>query len=314
VPPVLSNEIRRWGLPKDEYVRTDHWSHQLYIREARRMVGEYVATQADCEGRTEIMDGVGFAAYGMDSHNCERIVIEKGGKKMVKNEGNVEIGVSGPYPVSYRSLTPRREECTNLLVPVCVSASHIAYGSIRMEPVFMGLGQSSGLAAAFAGKGAVQDVDVKRIQDIYAHDPYLDGREPDVLLDEDSPYITGREGWETVKSWGAYGKTYLRYSGAAQDNHLKYEIPTHLHGLYDIYAFQYRGGCPETTYMIQVGRRVVPVVFSRKDFVIEGQAAGEWLHLGSFKLRRNRGGTIRVSGDAPDLRADAVLLIKKTAR
>ena len=174
VPKNLQDEIRRWGLPKDEYLRTNHWTHQLYVREARRLVGEYVATQADCQNETEITDGIGFAAYQMDSHNCQRIVIEKDGKMMVKNEGDVERGGGSPYPISYRSLTPKRQECENLLVPVCLSASHIAYGSIRMEPVFMEMGQSSGLAAAMAGKSAVQDVDVSRIQEIYASDPYLE--------------------------------------------------------------------------------------------------------------------------------------------
>ena len=183
VPAALQDEVRKWGYAKDEYARTGGFTHQLYIREARRLVGEYVATQADCEGRTEIADGIGYAAYQMDSHNCERIVIEKDGRLMVKNEGDVEIGGGRPYPVSYRSVTPKREECTNLLVPVCLSASHIAYGSIRMEPVFLEMGQSCGLAAAFAGKGAVQDVDVTLIQDVLVNDPYMDGNGPESPVD-----------------------------------------------------------------------------------------------------------------------------------
>ena len=130
------------------------------------MIGEYVATQADCEGKADVTDGIGYAAYQMDSHNCERVVIEKDGKLMVKNEGDVEINGGVPYyPISYRSLTPKREECTNLLVPVCLSASHIAYGSIRMEPVFLELGQVCGLAASIAGKNDVQTIDIKPIQE-----------------------------------------------------------------------------------------------------------------------------------------------------
>ena len=187
VPSVLQDEIRKWGWAADEYGRTGNFTHQLYVREARRMVGEYVATQADCEGRTSVSDGIGFAAYQMDSHNCERIVVEKDGMLMVKNEGDVEIGGGVPYPISYRSITPRRGECTNLLVPVCLSSSHIAYGSIRMEPVFLCMGQSAGLAAAFAGKGQVQDVDVSLIQDVYANDPYLDGSGPVSAVDSMIP-------------------------------------------------------------------------------------------------------------------------------
>jgi hypothetical protein len=98
-------------------------------------------TQANCEGREVVNDGIAMAAYTMDSHNCQRIVIKKGDSVMVKNEGNMEIGGFGPYPVSYRSIIPKENECKNLLVPVCLSASHIAYGSIRMEPVFMVLAQ-----------------------------------------------------------------------------------------------------------------------------------------------------------------------------
>lgn len=164
VPGNLQDFIRQWGYAKDEYAKTGGWTHQLYVREARRMIGEYVATQKDCEGKAEIPDGIGYAAYQMDSHNCERIVVEKDGKLMVKNEGDVEIGGGKPYPISYRSITPKREECTNLLVPVCLSSSHIAFGSIRMEPVFLELGQVAGIAASLAGKDSVQTIDITPIQ------------------------------------------------------------------------------------------------------------------------------------------------------
>lgn len=165
VPKVLQDFVREWGWAKDEYLETGGWTHQLYVREARRMISDYVATQADCEGKCDFEDGIGYAAYTMDSHNCERIMVEKDGKLMVKNEGDVEIGGGKPYPISYRSIVPKREECTNLLVPVCLSSSHIAFGSIRMEPVFLELGQVCGLAAAMAGRNPVQDVDVRLIQE-----------------------------------------------------------------------------------------------------------------------------------------------------
>ena len=166
VPASMRDEIKKWGWAKDEYPKTGNWTHQLYIREARRMIGEYVATQADCEGKGNVQDGIGYAAYTMDSHNCERLVIEKDGKLMVKNEGDVQVRGGVPYyPISYRSITPKREECTNLLVPVCLSSSHIAYGSIRMEPVFLELGQVSGMAAAIAGKKPVQTIDITPIQE-----------------------------------------------------------------------------------------------------------------------------------------------------
>ena len=155
IPEPHRSQIRGWGLPRDEYVATGGWTHQLYIREGRRMVGEYVMTQHNCQGREVPTDPVGLASYNMDSHHCQMTVVDGA----VRNEGNVEVGVE-PYPIAYRALVPKRAECTNLLVPVAVSSSHIAFGSIRMEPVFMLLGQSAATAAALAiDEGvAVQDV------------------------------------------------------------------------------------------------------------------------------------------------------------
>ena len=177
VPDLIRAEMQEWGYPKDEYVDNGHFSHQLYIREARRMIGEYVMTEANCVGDLIVEDPIGLAAYTMDSHNTQRIVVEKGGVMMVKNEGNVEVGGFPPYPISYRSLTPKRDEVTNLLVPVALSASHIAYGSIRMEPVFMVLGQSAAIAAVLAVESdvAVQDVPVEAIQRVLQDDPLLEG-------------------------------------------------------------------------------------------------------------------------------------------
>lgn len=309
VPEKLRNEMLHWGLPKDEYPRTNHWTHQLYIRECRRLVGEYVATQADCQNKTAIEDGIGWAAYTMDSHNCQRIVVEKDGKMMVKNEGDVQIHGGHPYPISYRSLTPKREECTNLLVPVCLSASHIAYGSIRMEPVFLGMGQMCGLAAAWAGKKSVQEVDVKRLQNVLATDPFLDGREPETLIDEDSELISGREGWETTSGWGAYGNTLLRFNGNPEDNKLVYHLPATLDGEYNLYAFQQRDGCPHTTFEIQIAGETTNVPFERSSLLVEGQTAGEWVCLGKYRIPRNSEGTIRFLSEEKELRADAILVI-----
>ena len=183
VPRFMRDEMLKWGYPKDEYVDNGHWTHQLYVREARRMVGELVMTEYHCVGREVVDDVIGWAAYTMDSHNCDRLVVDG----VVKNEGNVEIGGFPPYPISYRALVPKRQEVTNLLVPVCLSASHIAYGSIRMEPVFMVLGQSAAVAASLSiDQGVdVQDVDVARIQEILKTDPLADGSTPEILVDND---------------------------------------------------------------------------------------------------------------------------------
>jgi hypothetical protein len=176
VPEPLRQFVGNWGYPKDEYQDYGHFTPQLYIREARRMIGEYVMTEHNCLGAEKVVDGIGLAAYTMDSHNCQRIIVNG----MVKNEGNVEVGGFPPYPISYRSLTPKRNECTNLVVPVCLSASHIAYGSIRMEPVFMVLGQSAAIAASMAidENIPVQYINVKKLQEKLSTDPLLDKSHP----------------------------------------------------------------------------------------------------------------------------------------
>jgi hypothetical protein len=127
------------------------------------MIGEYVMSEKNCRWTEKVEDAIGLGAYNMDSHNCRRLV--RDGQAI--NEGDVQVGVKGPYPVSYRSIVPKAEECENLLVPVCLSATHIAYGSIRMEPVFMILGQSAATAASLAIDEVVpvQKVDYRRLRD-----------------------------------------------------------------------------------------------------------------------------------------------------
>ncbi len=164
VPEDVRNSMSKWGLAKDEFTDNGNWPHQLYIREARRMIGNYVTTENEVLGKTNVNDPVGMGSYTMDSHNIQRYVTEKG---YVQNEGDVGVHPGKPYKISYGSITPKKEECTNLLVPVCVSSSHIAFGSIRMEPVFMILGQSAATAACMAidRKEAVQDIDYSLLKE-----------------------------------------------------------------------------------------------------------------------------------------------------
>ena len=146
VPENIRNEMQTWGPCKDEFNTTDGWPNQLYVREARRMISDYVMTESHCRGKQRADDAIALAAYNMDSHNVQRYA--RNGR--AENEGDVQVPPMNPYPISYRSLVPKRSEAENLLVPVCLSASHIAYGSIRMEPVFMILGQSAATAACLA--------------------------------------------------------------------------------------------------------------------------------------------------------------------
>lgn len=162
VPEKIRAEFNRLGMAKDEFTDNGHWPRQLYVREARRMLGDYVMTEHNCTREKVVEDSVGMGAYNMDSHNVQRYVSKDG---RVLNEGDIQTGTR-PYPVSYRSIRPKAAECTNLLVPVCLSASHIAYGSIRMEPVFMVLGQSATTAAVLAIESGVtiQDVDLSKLK------------------------------------------------------------------------------------------------------------------------------------------------------
>lgn len=146
VPEAVRTRYAAWGLAKDEFTTTGGWPHQLYVREARRMVADYVISEHDCRHHHVAEDPVGLASYTMDSHNCRRFVRDG----HVMNEGDVQVAPSGPYGVSYRAIVPPHGSCPNLAVPVCCSATHIAYGSLRMEPVFMLLGQAAATAACQA--------------------------------------------------------------------------------------------------------------------------------------------------------------------
>jgi len=162
VPQNLRDEVNQWGLPKDEFADTDHWPNQLYIREARRMQGEYVMRQSDLQTDRTKPDSIGMGSYNSDSHNIQRVAMPDG---TVQNEGDVEVAVN-PYEIPYRSITPKRSESTNLLVPVCLSATHAAYSSLRMEPQYMIIGQAAGVAAALAitNHAFVQDISLPLLQ------------------------------------------------------------------------------------------------------------------------------------------------------
>jgi hypothetical protein len=210
------------------------------------MVGQYVMTQHNCQGRAVAEDSVGLAAYTMDSHNIQRYV---DGEGHVRNEGDVQVGGFVPYAISYGSLVPKEAECQNLFVPVCLSATHISYGSIRMEPVFMVLGQSSATAAVLAidGNTSVQDVDYAKLKERLLADkqvlewtgprptPSLDPKKlPGIVLDDDQAAKKGD--WTKSSSIGGYvGTQYLH-----DDNKTKggleavYKFTLEKPGLYEV--------------------------------------------------------------------------------
>jgi hypothetical protein len=157
-PAALSSEMKTWGLCRDEFVDTDHWPYQLYVREARRMIGEYVMSQKDIQSELTKPDPIGMGSYNSDSHNVQRRPDAEG--TAVENEGDMQVRVS-PYQIPYRLMLPKRSQATNLLVPVCFSATHVAYSTLRMEPQYMVVGHAAGVAAKMAidRNVAVQDVD-----------------------------------------------------------------------------------------------------------------------------------------------------------
>lgn len=316
IPESIRNQMLEWGYPKDEYTDNGHWTHQLYVREARRMIGELVMTQHHCQGRETVTDGIGWAAYTMDSHNCDRHIVNG----MVKNEGNVEIGGFSPYPISYRAITPKQNEVQNLLVPVCLSTSHIAYGSISMEPVFMVLAQSAAIAAGQAidkYDNCVQKVDAKAILKEFRENPLADKSQPEILIDNhDTSHVQRTGEWKT-EIWKAYGPDF--FSDDSKGKNLKtiqYTPVIPVDNLYEIYAYfpKVQNATTQTHIDIYDGNELHKKIIRSSDIVVEGQTSGEWVSIGQYKLTKGMDNYVRISNEEADgiVVADAVLFIPAT--
>jgi hypothetical protein len=304
----------QYGYPRDEYLNSDHFTTQMYVREARRMIGACVMTQANCQGKETVTDGIALAAYTMDSHNAERLVVNG----MVKNEGDVQVGGFGPYPISYRSITPKANECTNLLVPVCLSASHIAYGSIRMEPVFMMLGQSAAVAACMAidNKCDVQQVDIHKLQAELKNNPLADGSTPEILIDNDDKAAVKIIGnWKRMPNYqGCYGPSLLQDS--ARDKAADYArfLPAiKKTGNYNVYVYTVKAAGASSRLSIGVndGVKETPIDLDLNKVTVKGQTEGEWVSIGKFYFAAAKKAFVSITGKNADgnLLADAVLFI-----
>lgn len=310
VPQELRTEMQLWGYPKDEYTDNNNFSTQPYIRESRRMVGAYVMTQANCESRQVVDDAAGMAAYTMDSHNCERLVVNG----MVKNEGDVQKGGFGPYPVSYRALIPKETECKNLYVPVCLSASHIAYGSIRMEPVFMVLAQSSAAATCMAidAHTSVQQVDIKKLQSLLVKNPVLDGSTPEILTDnDDAAHVTVTGNW-IKKGEGGYGPSWLVAAPGTAEQSVQFKPQIAVTGNYTIYAYipSVDSAAAQTHFIINDGKNAKDV-FIASQVEVEGQTSGEWTSLGIYPLQAGNKTTVTITTKNATgyVTADALLFV-----
>lgn len=306
VPEELKTQAREWGWAKDEFTENDNFPYQLYIRESRRLHGEYVMTQHNCQGDETVGDGIGMAAYGMDSHNCQRLVVNG----MVKNEGDVQFHGFAPYPIAYRSIIPQRQECTNLTVPVCMSATHIAYGSIRMEPVFMVLGQSAAVAASMAidGKSSVQEIDVNVLRKTLRENPYLDGSTPEMLVDDTDIDKVSRKGRWTKKIGNNYKTSYMWSDNNSKDAMFSFAPVVKKEGRYSVYFYCTSMAESELADILNIDIQDVngnnSVSFNPKN------ERGNWASLGTYTFSEGKT-TISVNGKETNgpVFADAVLLI-----
>jgi hypothetical protein len=311
MPANLRAQMLKWGYPKDEYPNSDHFTPQLYVREARRMLGAYVMTEANCLRKEVVDDKIGMGAYNMDSHNAERLVVSE----MVKNEGDVQLRGINPYPIAYRSITPKNSECGNLLVPVCLSASHMAYGSIRMEPVFMVLAQSAAMAACQAVDRniEVQQVDIKQLQSALIDNPLVDGSTPEILVDDADAGNVVKTGQWKRESNGGYGPSYLIDTAKSTAAEIKFIPQIKKSGSYHIYIYCPKMSHTATITQVQIfdGKNTIAKTINKNDVQVVGQTSGEWVSMGVQEFSAAKNAYIAISNKGADgaVIADAVLLV-----
>jgi hypothetical protein len=308
IPQEIRARVSAFGLLKGEFPETDGWPHELYVREGRRMVSEYVMTEHECTSRKVAEDSVGLAAYTMDSHNCQRVVIDGA----VRNEGDVQVRTPRPYPISYRSIVPKESECANLLVSVCLSSSHMAYGSIRMEPVFMILGQSAGTAASMAidSGSAVQKVDYSKLKERLLADkqvltwdaPLLTEEEKAIApvgIEVDDEVATKAGEWTQALSGG-----YLHDNNDGKGaKSITYTPDLPKDGKYDVYLTWRRNGNRATNVPVEISS-----ADGKKAVTVDQRSTGGWVKVysGNFKAGKASSVTISNKGTNGHVIADAV--------
>ncbi len=315
VPVAIRNAYANWGLPADEFADNNNWPYQIYVRESRRMISDYVMTQANASGALTAADSIGLAAYAMDSHNVQRHVA--GG--FVKNEGDVQMPVSQPFPISYRSIVPKLAECSNLLVPWSLSASHMAFGSIRMEPVFMGLSQSAALAAveAINRNSAVQDVpySVLRPKLLVAGQSLgaASTAQPEVIIDSTDPSLVTLTGaWISSAATGGYvGTDYLHDNNELQGSkNVFYKFPATTSGPQHVWLRWTATTNRASNVRVEISHQSGTTVRT----VDQRSNGGAWFYLGLFSGTGAATEGVRVSNQAANgyVIADAVGLAAVT--
>ena len=313
VPESVRKAYSAWGLPVDEFTDNGNWAYQIYVREARRMVSDYVMTQHHCEGSAFAPDSIGLAAYSMDSHHTRRYV--RNG--MVKNEGDVQFHVPNPYPISYRSIVPKKGECENLLVPWSLSASHMAFGSIRMEPVFMILSQSAAIAAGLAIDGgvSVQDVKYPQLRSRLMEAGQMLGapvsdRPTRVIDNGDASLVTTRGEWlSTAAKSGFVGNSYLHDNHQGQGTkEVFYHTPPDLSGLQRIFLRWTSDANRASNVKVEIYHRDGVATVN----VDQRRNGGKWNSLGEYPFTgaKTEGVVIRTTGANGYVIADAVGFLK----
>ncbi|GAA5483142.1 FAD-dependent oxidoreductase [Haloferula sargassicola] len=295
VPASIRNAYASWGLPADEFTDNDHWPWQIYVREARRMVSDFVMTEDYCRGIKLAADAIALGAYAMDSHHVRRQVV--GGQ--VRNEGDVQISLGTPYPIGYRAIVPKRAECTNLLVPWSLSASHTAFGSIRMEPVFMALGQSAALAADLALDDgvAVQDVGYGKLRSALIAagqalgDPVAPA--PQTVVDDADPAVVTTGEWLESQSTGGYAGTgYLHDDNTGKgDKSVLFPLPSAPAGHQRVYLRWTSHANRASNVQVEIvhgGETTVQSIDERNN-------GGRWMLLGIFPFSGGEGEGVRIS-------------------
>lgn len=317
IPASVRTSMQSWGLCKDEFQDTGGWPHQLYVREARRMIADYVITQADCDGLRVAEDSVGLASYNMDSHNCQRIV--KAGA--VQNEGDVQRAPTGPFPISYRAIVPRASECENLAATFCLSGTHIAFSSARMEPVFMITSQCAATAAALAiDEGLqIQHVPYSRLRlHLIAQGQVLQwgvtGPSNGIVVDsEQTTGVNVVGSWSPSTSQAGYiGSNYLHDQNAGKGTktvQFTPDLPSS--GLYNVYLRWTTNPNRATNVPL-----LIRYQGGTTNFTVNQQANnGVWVLLGSLPFAAGTNGSLQISTTGTDgyVIADAAMWEVPTA-
>ena len=321
VPADVRERMGAWGLAADEFVDTGNWPPQIYVREARRMVGEAVMTERLLRGLVPTPEPIGMGSYTMDSHNVQRYVaFDEEGAAYVRNEGDVQVSPGEAYGIAYGAIVPRRGECANLLVPVCVSASHIAYGSIRMEPVFMILGQSAGTAAVLALEAGVdvQDVDHDVLRGRLEADGQVLSREdaamrgvdpatlPGIVVDDADAVRIGA--WvESTSVTGFVGRSYLYAEGGGSVTY-RVRVPPRRPYFVRVSYTAHANRAGNALVRMEVGAEVIE---TRLDQRRAPSIGGLWESVGMVEVGEVGEIVVTVSGEGADgyVIADAVQVV-----